>query len=156
MKIGELARATRTSVETIRFYEREGLLAQTARTEGNYRIYGQSHAERLAFVRRCRGLDMTLDEIRTLLRFKDAPTDHCGAVNRLLDEHIDHVGQRMRELRALARQLKGLRNQCHVTRESDQCGILRELSQGGRDDGRALTAATGHVQGVHTGARLRA
>ncbi|MBK9572860.1 MAG: Cd(II)/Pb(II)-responsive transcriptional regulator [Rhodoferax sp.] len=155
MKIGELARATRTSVETIRFYEREGLLAQTARTEGNYRIYGQFHAERLAFVRYCRGLDMTLDEIRTLLRFKDAPTDNCGEVNKLLDEHIGHVGQRIRELRVLERQLKGLRDQCHVARESSQCGILRELSQGGYDGGSALTTATGHVQGAHKGARPR-
>ena len=155
MKIGELARATQTQVETIRFYEREGLLAQTARTDGNYRIYGQAHAERLAFIRHCRGLDMTLDEIRTLLRFKDAPTDNCGEVNTLLDEHIGHVAQRIRELRALERQLKGLRDQCSVAQDVSQCGILKELSVAGRPGLDATSSATGHVHGVHKGGRQR-
>jgi hypothetical protein len=69
MKIGELAILTHTPVETIRYYEREGLLPEAARTGGNYRIYDQAQAARLSFIRHCRGLDMTLDEIRTLLRF---------------------------------------------------------------------------------------
>ena len=64
MKIGALAEATGTPVETIRFYEREGLLPPPARAENNYRLYLPIHVERLAFVRQCRGLDMTLDEIR--------------------------------------------------------------------------------------------
>ncbi|MDP1655846.1 MAG: Cd(II)/Pb(II)-responsive transcriptional regulator [Hylemonella sp.] len=155
MKIGELARATQTQVETIRYYEREGLLPQTARTEGNYRIYNDTHAERLAFIRHCRGLDMTLDEIRTLLRFKDAPSENCGEVNTLLDEHIGHVAQRIRELRALERQLKGLRDQCRVAQDASQCGILKGLSVGGRQGVDASASATGHVHGVHRGGRQR-
>jgi len=98
MKIGELALAAQTQVETIRYYEREGLLPQAPRSEGNYRIYGPEHVERLAFVRHCRSLDMTLDEIRVLLRFKDEPQAECGEVNALLDEHIGHVATRIREL----------------------------------------------------------
>ena len=66
MKIGILAEATGTPVETIRFYEREGLLPPPARAENNYRMYLPVHVERLAFVRQCRNLDMTLDEIRAL------------------------------------------------------------------------------------------
>ena len=77
MKIGELARLAGTNVETIRYYERDGLLPVPARSEGNYRIYGETHVQRLFFIRRCRGLDMTLDEIRVLLRFKDAPHGLC-------------------------------------------------------------------------------
>ena len=88
MKIGELAKATHTQVETIRYYEREGLLPETARTEGNYRVYDSAHVDRLSFIRHCRGLDMTLDEIRVLLRFKDSPHENCAQVNDLLDEHI--------------------------------------------------------------------
>lgn len=64
MKIGELAKVTQTQAETIRFYEREGLLTEPPRSNGNYRLYGQEHLERLAFIRHCRSLDMTLDEIR--------------------------------------------------------------------------------------------
>ena len=73
MRIGELAKAAETQVETIRYYEREALLPQPERTDGNYRVYGPEHVERLLFIRYCRGLDMTLDEIRALLRMKDAP-----------------------------------------------------------------------------------
>ncbi|MCV6070998.1 MerR family transcriptional regulator, partial [Escherichia coli] len=69
MKIGELAQTAGTGVETVRFYEREGLLPLPARSSGNYRVYNGEHVDRLAFIRHCRSLDMTLDEIRVLLRF---------------------------------------------------------------------------------------
>lgn len=129
MKIGELAAAAQTQVETIRYYEREGLLPPAPRSQGNYRIYGPGHVERLGFVRHCRSLDMTLDEIRLLLRLKDAPQAGCDEVNALLDEHIGHVATRIRELRQLEKQLKGLRAQCCGVREAAQCGILNELAQ---------------------------
>ena len=99
MRIGELAQASGTPIETIRFYEREGLLPAAARTEGNYRIYTPQHADRLGFIRQCRSLDMTLDEVRVLLRFKDQPLADCGEVNSLLDEHIGHVAERIKALR---------------------------------------------------------
>ncbi|MDO9596151.1 MAG: Cd(II)/Pb(II)-responsive transcriptional regulator [Azoarcus sp.] len=150
MKIGELARVTGTPVETIRYYEREGLLAAPPRTDGNFRIYEGVDAERLSFIRHCRSLDMALDEIRILLRFKDAPTENCGDVNTLLDTHIGHVTARIRELRALERQLKSLRERCHETRDAAHCGILNELSQplcpGAPNE-------DVHVRGVHGGPR---
>jgi DNA-binding transcriptional MerR regulator len=59
-------------VETIRYYEREGLLREPSRSEGNYRLYTDTHIERLQFIRHCRSLDMTLEEIRNLLRFRDS------------------------------------------------------------------------------------
>lgn len=156
MKIGELAKATGTQVETVRYYEREGLLPTPLRTEGNYRIYGASHIERLSFIRHCRSLDMTLDEIRTLLGFKDAPEENCEQVNALLDEHIGHVAQRIQELRALERQLKALREQCLVTREAAHCGILNELSTAARAQPAQAQAAPGHVHGSHArGQRAR-
>lgn len=129
MKIGDLSKLTQTSVETIRYYEREGLLPEPSRTDGNYRIYGEAHAERLAFIRHCRGLDMTLDEIRQLLRFKDDPASDCGDVNALLDAHIGHVADRIRELRALEKQLKSLRERCCEAQLASNCGILGELSR---------------------------
>ncbi|WP_294764809.1 Cd(II)/Pb(II)-responsive transcriptional regulator [uncultured Rhodoferax sp.] len=146
MKIGELASGTGTPVETIRYYEREGLLPAAARTEGNYRVYGQEHAQRLLFVRRCRSLDMTLQEIRALLTFKDAPEDNCAEVNALLDAHIGHVAQRIRELRQLEKQLKLLRAQCQGVQDAAHCGILQGLSA---EPSRPLAAAGGHVHGSH-------
>ena len=146
MKIGELATSTNTQVETIRYYEREGLLPKTARSGSNYRIYGDAHIERLTFIRHCRRLDMTLAEIRTLLRFKDVPTENCGEVNALLDEHIGHVAARIRELRALEKQLKGLRERCRHEQAAIHCGILNELSQPLRDD---TPESVVHVPGTH-------
>lgn len=129
MKIGDLAAATNTSVESIRYYEREGLLPVPARTEGNYRAYDDAHAQRLQFIRRCRALDMTLDEVRALLRFIDAPQGDCAGVNALLDEHLGHVRQRIAELRRLERELQQLRAMCDAPRAADDCGILRGLAQ---------------------------
>lgn len=134
MKIGELARSTGTRPETIRFYEREGLLPPPARTDGNYRSYGPAHAERLSFVRHCRSLDMTLGEIRMLLRHRDAPDESCGDVNALIDEHIAQVDRRIRELRQLKRQLGTLRERCLEARDAAHCGILAELGEAARRD----------------------
>ena len=151
MKIGELARHTGTQVETIRYYEREGLLPETARTDGNYRIYGPSHAERLRFIRNCRSLDMTLDEIRLLLRFKDSPAENCGGVNELLDEHIGHVASRIRELRQLERQLKSLRELCQDASDAGSCGILNQLTQS--DTSKPRARAISHVSKAHSTGR---
>jgi Cd(II)/Pb(II)-responsive transcriptional regulator len=130
MKIGDLARATRCPVETVRYYEREGLLPSPARTTGNYRLYGPAHVERLRFIRHCRSLDMTHDEIRTLLTFRDAPERQCNEVNALLDEHIGHVARRIGELRLLQQELKELRGQCVVVQTAGDCKIMQSL---GRD-----------------------
>lgn len=150
MKIGELAQATATQVETIRHYEREGLLLDPGRTESNYRVYGEEHARRLGFIRHCLSLDMTLGEIRTLLRFKDAPAENCEEVNALLDEHIGHVATRIRELRHLQLELKELRSQCGSARDSAACGILNGLDRAARTQRRGTArTASDHVHGTH-------
>lgn len=149
MRIGELAKATGTQVETIRYYERQGLLPEVERSEGNYRIYDESDAARLSFIRRCRSLDMTLDEIRLLLRFRDAPAENCAGVNALLDEHIGHVASRIRELRQLERQLKALREQCEDVRQTSHCGILNALDEPASDAGDHGFPVHQHVPGAH-------
>lgn len=108
MKIGQLAKATRTQVETIRFYEREGLLSEDARTDGNYRLYADSHVGRLSFIRQCRLLDMPLDDIRALLRLRDKPRKSPKA-DQLLTECLERVVEHMQELTRLKAELKGLR-----------------------------------------------
>ncbi len=149
MKIGELARITGIQVETIRYYEREGLLPVAGRTEGNYRIYSEDHSERLSFIRNCRKLDMTLDEIRVLLRFKDSPQENCGGVNSLLDEHIRHVTDRIGELRQLEQHLRELRQTCNKTQEAAHCGILNELTQSNRVSEDRKHRIDGHVRNIH-------
>lgn len=151
MKIGELAKKADTSAETIRYYEQAGLLPKTMRSEGNYRIYSSPHLEQLIFVRHCRSLDMTLDEIRVLLRFKDAPAASCTEVNAMLDEHIGHVVTRIRDLKQLEKQLKILRDLCQETREASHCGILTELTRSARRSPKIVATPSGHVHGVHKG-----
>jgi len=151
MKIGDLSAASATPVETIRYYEREGLLPAPGRTQGNFRVYEASHRERLQFIRYCRGLDMSLGEIRALLHFKDAPSGACGDVDALLDEHIGHVSRRIRELRALERQLKDLRQRCSAAREADHCGILAGLEEASQGSSGNLSADVhgSHLRPVH-------
>lgn len=151
MKIGELSAASATAIETIRYYEREGLVPSPARTQGNFRIYEVPHLERLQFIRYCRGLDMSLDEVRALLKFKDAPAESCGDVNDLLDEHIGHVSRRIRELRTLERQLKELRQRCCGDRPAQQCGILSVLTQISKDVVPGERRTSNHLRTLHTG-----
>lgn len=146
MRIGDLAEATGTPVETIRFYEREGLLPAARRADNNYRVYVPAHVERLAFIRQCRNLDMTLDEIRSLLRLRDAPSRDCGGVNALLDDHIEHVAQRIRELRALEKELKALRACCSAPHTMEECGILNGLDNAATGGGRSPHR---HIRGAH-------
>jgi Cd(II)/Pb(II)-responsive transcriptional regulator len=153
LKIGALAERTGCLVETIRYYEGRGLLPVPTRSEGNYRLYADEHVERLQFIRRCRSLDMTLDEIQTLLMLRDAPEQECGGVNALLDEHIGHVTTRVAELMALEKQLKKLRRLCGQVQQAKNCGILNEL---GADPAVASkttqskrTAHRSHIPGPH-------
>jgi Cd(II)/Pb(II)-responsive transcriptional regulator len=146
LTIGALARRMQCQAETIRFYEREGLLPPPARSGGNYRLYGKPHLERLAFIRRCRSLDMTLDEIRVLLQLRDKPADNCAEVNSVLDEHIQHVADRVADLRTLQTQLRDLRQLC-ASADTEGCGILKELARGTE----AVRApAARHVRGSHS------
>lgn len=129
-RIGELAQAADVPLETIRYYERVGLMPAPRRSEGNYRLYTETHRERLTFIRQCRVLDMTLGEIRRLLKFKDRPTQRCDEVNALLEVHIEHVSERMAELRRLKKDLQALSRRCGTIRNAADCAILAGLSSG--------------------------
>jgi Cd(II)/Pb(II)-responsive transcriptional regulator len=131
LKIGELAVRTGYTVEAIRYYERQGLLPAPARSGGNYRLYRGAHLERLRFIRHCRSLDMALDEIRSLLTFRDHPDQSCGAVNALLDRHIVEVADRIAQLRDLEEQLLGLRGLCTDVQTAKDCAILQCLGKNG-------------------------
>jgi Cd(II)/Pb(II)-responsive transcriptional regulator len=146
-KIGDLARQFDVPVETLRYYERERLLPTPMRTAGNCRLYSDSHRDRLSFIRRCRSLGMTLDEIRRLLQCADKPSESCKEVNDLLDEHIVHVTQRVRELRQLKLELEALRERCGTVRSIRDCEILHGLAAAALPV--AKPARERHVPGTH-------
>jgi Cu(I)-responsive transcriptional regulator len=126
MQIGELARATSTKVETIRFYEKIGLLAAPARTAGNYRDYGSGHLARLSFVRRARDLGFTLDQVRELLALSDDRNRPCSAVDAVAREHLAEIDRKVADLRALRRELDELISQCSQGAVSE-CRIIEAL-----------------------------
>lgn len=125
--IGELARATCTKVETVRWYERIGLLAAPARTAGNYRAYGREHLERLSFVRRARDLGFSLDQVRELLRLSDQRDRPCEEVDRIARGHLAEVERKIVDLTALGQELQSLMGQCgHGT--VAECRIVEALT----------------------------
>ncbi|WP_372525496.1 Cd(II)/Pb(II)-responsive transcriptional regulator [Piscinibacter sp.] len=141
MKIGELAAQAGCDVQTVRFYEREGLLAEPEREPSGYRRYATRHLQRLQFIRHCRSLDVPLPDVRDLLAFAAAPDRSCAQVNTLLDEHIATVQQRLKALRALEKQLLALRKQCDGD-TSHPCAILESF----------MTAAEEHACACHPAA----
>ena len=126
-KIGELVQRTGYTAQAIRYYERERLLPAPARSDGNYRLYGELHLERLQFIGHCRSLGMALDDIRTLLGVRDVPEQSCDAVNAMLDKHIVQVAERIAALHSLERQLVALRSLCRRSDTASQCAILHSL-----------------------------
>ncbi len=129
MKISEVAKVTDTAIETIRYYEREGLISTAQRQANNYRYYDEVHVQQLSFIRHCRSLDMSLDEIRLLQQFKTNPKENCSEVNHVIDNHIQHVRDRIESLLKLEAQLTQLRAQCIA--EGGNCAILEHLEQSG-------------------------
>lgn len=112
MKIGDLARETGTAVETVRYYEKIGLLPLPLRADNNYRCYSEGHLRRLSFVRRARDLGFSLDQIRELLNLADDRDRSCAAVDGLAHQHLASVDRKITDLKALRRELGSLIDQC--------------------------------------------
>lgn len=129
MKIGQVSKQTGIPVETIRYYEKIGLLPEPAREESGYRRYSEDHVKRLQFIRRCRNLDMAQDEIRELVQLAEQPGRNCQEVDDLLARHLSHVRARLKELRDLEQQLARLRDACSNDGTMAQCGILGGLTE---------------------------
>lgn len=128
MKIGELAKQTGCAIETIRYYERAGLLPEPSRSDVGYRLYQPEHFERLQFIRHCRSLQMCINDIKVLLDFKAQPTIECRGVNELLDHQIALLRNQMLKLQSLEQQLMRLRHQCEQPHLVKECGILQNLN----------------------------
>jgi Cu(I)-responsive transcriptional regulator len=127
MNIGELARATDTKPETIRYYERIGLLPPPPRTAGNYRDYSDAHVSRLSFTRRARDLGFSIEQIRALLDLADQRERSCEAVDVIAREHLMDVKRKLADLAALRRELDSLIRQCrHGT--IAECRIIEALA----------------------------
>lgn len=126
-RIGDAARLSGVSAANIRYYEREGLLAPGVRMDNSYRVYGDADIHRLRFMRLCRAMDMSLDEVRVLLALDSRGIHSNHAACATLDEHLVHVRIRLDELRVLERALLELRGRCDGT--GQECHVIEALHE---------------------------
>ena len=120
-------RPSRPSV-TVRYYEQAGLLPAPPRTSGNYRTYGADHLNRLRFIRRCRDLGFTLDQVRDLLRLSTQEKQPCTEVNRISAEHLTEIEQNIADLTRLAGELRRINGRCQSGGLIADCRIIEALS----------------------------
>lgn len=125
-RIGQLSEQTGCPIETIRYYERVGVLPRAARATNNYRCYKAHHRQRLLFVRRMRDLGFSLDEVRALLVMIDGGSYTCAEVQTLGQEHLLAVRQKITDLRRVEAALKDLVGRCSGA-ESPDCSMLEAL-----------------------------
>jgi Cu(I)-responsive transcriptional regulator len=127
MKIGDLARSTGTKVETVRYYEKIGLLPPPARTAGNYRDYRSDHLARLSFVRRARALGFTLEAVRDLLALSDDETQSCDAVDAIARLHLGEIERKIGDLSSLRGELERVVKSCRNGTVAE-CKIIETLA----------------------------
>ncbi len=145
-RIGEAARRSGVDAANIRYYEREGLLRPQARADNRYRLYSDADVHCLRFIRLCRAMDMSLDEVRSLMGLRLDNKADCETARATLDAHLGHVRQRLSELEALERDLVDLRGRCDGS--DTHCHIIEALhdqADAMMNDAILSTRRRGHV-----------
>ncbi|MDX1632862.1 MAG: MerR family transcriptional regulator [Thermoanaerobaculia bacterium] len=124
---GQLAEKADVGVQTVRYYERRGLLPPPPRTEGGHRKYGPDDLRRLRFIRRAQDLGFQLDEIKELLDLRVVEGEPCERVGERADQVIDRIDERLEDLERMRRALVELRLACERAEPTDPCPILGSL-----------------------------
>ena len=130
LSIGDLSKATDTKAVTIRYYEKIGLLPSPGRTSGNYRAYEVEHLDRLRFIRRCRDLGFTLDQVRGLLSLSSQEDRDCCEVDRIAAAHLTATEEKIADLTRLACELRRIISRCQGGGVIADCRIIEALSPG--------------------------
>ena len=127
LTIGKLAKAVGVNIQTVRYYERRRLLNPMARRPSGYRLYGEDALRRLHFIKNAQVLGFTLHEIAELLNLRVSSVARCGDVKRKAQTKLVQVEAKVRDLRALARALRGLIQTCEAGQPTDRCPIVKSL-----------------------------
>ena len=135
LRIGDLAAATATKVETIRYYERIGLLPTPGRTSGNYRVYGRRHQERLSFIRHARELGFPIEAVRDLLQLADDPERPCDDADRIARTHLAMSSAVSNGLQPFRAELERMLARCDGGRIAD-CRVIEVLADHSHRDAR--------------------
>ncbi len=134
LTIGALAQAAGVGVETIRFYERKGLLPEPPRTPAGYRQYPGDTVDRVKFIRRAQGLGFALREISELLDLRVDEVAACGPVEAQAREKLEQVAGKIEVLRGMETALQRLVEACEAREPTGACPVLEELNQAGSPD----------------------
>jgi DNA-binding transcriptional MerR regulator len=132
MQIGAVAARSGLTVDTVRFYEKQRLVAKPLRTAGGFRLYTEADIDRLSFVHQAQALGFSLEEIRELLLLRDAGSETCLHVHDLLSEKLAAVQQKIADLRRMERQLKSAKERCDqaLAREcTAACPVVDEITR---------------------------
>jgi MerR family mercuric resistance operon transcriptional regulator len=125
--IGVFAKAAGVNVETIRFYQRKGLLAEPDKPQGSIRRYGEADVTRIRFVKSAQRLGFSLDEIAELLRLDDGA--HCDEASHLAEHKLKDVREKMADLARLEAVLSALVGACHTRKENVSCPLITSLQE---------------------------
>lgn len=124
--IGDVAEAAGVGVETVRYYERRGLVPQPGRSMGAYRRYGKEHVDRIRFVKRAQALGFSLEEIQTLLELEDG-TDR-RSIRRIAAARIEETRRRIADLQRIERVLGHLLHECETHAKALRCPIIAAIT----------------------------
>lgn len=132
LTIGQLAKQTDMSLETIRFYEREGLIESPPRRPSGYRAYPPETVQRIRFIRTAKELGFSLKEIGELLALRVDPVESCTHVKTIAEDKITDIEQRIRRLQRMRKTLRKLVTACDAREATSDCPILDSLDKEGR------------------------
>jgi DNA-binding transcriptional MerR regulator len=150
--IGELAAAAGVPASTVRFYERQGLLAPDGRTEARYRVYGGASLTRLRFIRSAQEAGLALADIRAVLGLRARGAAPCGDVRPLLERRLLATEQRLQDLRRVRKLLRAALAQCRERRDVDECAVVERLAAG---EGAAAPVPRARVRRENPGKSLQ-
>ena len=129
MKIGEVAKLSGTGIETIRFYEREGLLLEPERRPSGYRQYDESTVERLEYIRRAKELGFTLAEIRELMELSFVSQTCCDHIRQRAETKITDIESKIRNLQQMKRSLGKIVQRCRNKNSTDDCPLVHKTKK---------------------------
>lgn len=127
-RIGDLAKQAGVKVVTIRYYEQARLVPACERTPSNYRVYTIEHLQRLNFIRRCRELGFSLEQIRDLLSLSASQSPTCADVCKVASDHLKEVESKITDLKRLAAELRRIGSSCDGMRSSADCRLIASLT----------------------------
>jgi Hg(II)-responsive transcriptional regulator len=138
MRTGEVAGEARVNLQTLRYYERRGLLPEPPRRESGYRIYGADAVRIVRFIKRAQELGFSLDEVEALLELADGGPESCEVAQKVARTRITELDQRIADLEAMRDSLGRLLGTCELPRAERQCPLLKSIGadQGGGTDER--------------------